>query len=101
LHLVGIIVAIFVLIAGYGLIFKALSEQFELQHEINAGLPASAKFEPVFWSFGTWARFRELQRELLPGNTRFEKCRTFTAVGIVLLLSGLLILAASFKGTIR
>jgi hypothetical protein len=94
LHLATIVVAAFLVVAGYVLIFRSVNEHFQLQHEINAKLPADRKFEPLFWSLGTQRRFRHLQEEVLPGSPRLKKSRWLGAIGLVLVISGILILLA-------
>ena len=92
MHLAAIAVAVALLVAGYVFFFKSLNEHFELQHEINAELPAGEKFEPVFWWFGTWERFRQLQQELVPDSTRPQRFRRFRLTGFAFFFSGMLML---------
>jgi hypothetical protein len=77
LHLSAIIAAVVLVVAAYACLFKSLSENLELQHEINAKLPPARKFEPLFWSFGTWEKFRELEKEVLPSSQRLKRARRF------------------------
>lgn len=97
MHLVAIVVSVALLIAGYVFLFKSLNEQFQIQHEINAKLPPARKFEPMFWWFGTWEKFRQLQEELLPGSPRPQRFRRFRLTTFVLFLSGILLLAATLR----
>jgi len=76
---------------------KSLNETFQIQYEINAKLPPDRKFEPVFWWFGTWEKFRPLQEELLPDSPRPRRLRRFRLTGFVLLTSGLLLLAVTLR----
>ena len=97
MHLVAILVAVALLVAGYVFFFKSLSEQFQMQHEINAKLPKTDQFEPVFWWLGTWGRFHRLQEELLPDSPRPQRFRRFRLSGLALLISGLLLLALTLR----
>jgi hypothetical protein len=92
LHLAAIVVAGVFVVAAYVFLFKALNEHFELQHEINAKLPPDRKFEPLFWSFGTRLKFRDLQEEVLPDTQRLKTYRRFCLIGFVLFVSGMLLL---------
>ena len=101
LHLASIILAGILFVAGYVFLFKALNEQFEMQSEINAKLPASKQVDPVFWTFRARQRFSRLQRELLPGSPRRKNLRRFVAISIVLWLSGLMIVGITFGKMIK
>jgi hypothetical protein len=92
LHLAAIVVAIILIVTGYVFIFKALSEQGELQQEINANLPSDRKFEPLFWWFGTWLKFRDLQKEVLPESARLKRFKKFNLIGFALFVLGILLL---------
>ena len=92
MHLAAIVVAVIFIIAGYVFIFKGLSEQGELQQEINANLPSDRKFEPLFWWFGTWLKLRDLQKEVLPESQRLKRFKKFNLIGFVLFVSGMLLL---------
>ncbi|MGA2376858.1 MAG: hypothetical protein ABSF72_15160 [Candidatus Sulfotelmatobacter sp.] len=92
MHLWAIIAAVVLIVIGYVFLFKALNEHFELQHEVNANLPPDRRFEPLFWWFGTWEKFRELQREVLPASQRLKRSRGFQVMFFVLFVSGVLLL---------
>jgi hypothetical protein len=49
----------------------------------------------LLWWYGTWQRFRHLQRELMPGSPRPRRLRKFQVIGFVLLASGMLLLLAT------
>lgn len=84
-------VSLLFVISGYAFLFTGLSRQFQLQSDINDKLPQSQKFEPVFWSFGTWQRFRSLEAKLLPDNARSENIRMISVLGVIQLLLGILL----------
>jgi hypothetical protein len=86
-------VAVALFVIGYVFLFKSIQENLDLQHEINAKLPPDRKFEPMLWSFGTWERFRELQREVLPNSQRLKRSRRFRLLFFLLFLSAILLLA--------
>ena len=94
-HIAAIAVAAVLLVAGYVCLFKSLSEQYELQHEINAMLPPERKFEPMFWTISTRHRFRQLQKEVLPSSARYRRYRMFGWIGLLLMFSGLISLLAT------
>jgi hypothetical protein len=101
MHIVAIVIAFAVCIAGYVYILKSIQEQLQIQHEINLKLPPDQQFEPSFWGYGTNERFRQLQRELLPDSSRPRRLRKFRLIGFAALFSGTLILFAiwsSFHG---
>lgn len=90
MHLAARIISIVLIVSGLVFILKSVSEQFQIHHEINLKLPEDSKFEPTFWGYESWQRFRQLQQELLPGSSRPRRLRNFQIIGIVLLLVGLL-----------
>lgn len=96
MHVAAVVAGVLLLIAGYVCIFKSLSQTFRLQHEINARLPKDQQFEPVFWSFWTWQRLRQLEKQLLPVGPHPARLRTFRLLGVFLILSGLLLLGLGF-----
>jgi len=85
------------MVTGYVFFFKALNEHSELQQEINAKLPPDRKFEPLFWWFGSWLRFRELQEELLPDSQRLKRSRRCEVIGAVFFFSGMLLLGIGLQ----
>ena len=90
-HLGLISLAGALIVFGYLCIFRALSQQFELQQDINTKLPATDKFVPFFWSWWTWKRLRKLENEYFPGSNRARTVRKISAIGVALSLSGLLL----------
>ena len=96
LNLAQILIAIALLVTGYIFIFNSLSEQFRIQREINVKLPTGNKFEPTFWSYGAWRRFRQLQR-LIPDSPHPNRLRRFQMTVAVFFASGFLLLVVNFK----
>jgi hypothetical protein len=90
-HWLIICVAAVLAVSGYIFILTALSRQLKLQADINSKLHASDKFEPLFWSLGTWKKFRDLERLHFPGGGKLRKVRKLQVLGIALVLSGLLL----------
>ena len=95
MHPAAIAIGAVLLVAGYVFFFKSLNEHFQMQHEINAMLTPARKFEPVFWWFGTWERFRQLQEEVLPDSVRPQRFRRFRLIGFAFFMSGMLLLVFS------
>jgi hypothetical protein len=96
-HLAAIIISVALLLAGYVFFFKTLNEQFQMQHEINIKLPPTKKFEPIFWGFGTWDKFRQLQEEVLPDSPRPQRFRRYRLTAFVLFITGMLLLIVTVK----
>lgn len=90
-HIVLLSAAAILIMAGYIFIFTGLSRQFQLPQDINDKLPISNKFEPLFWTFGTWKKFRQLEREQWPGSGRLRGITRLSIIGSALVLSGLLL----------
>ena len=97
MHMVAIAVSIALCVTGYICILKSISEQLQIQHEINLKLPPDKKFEPTFWGYATLRRFRDLQKELMPDSPRPRRLRRFQATGWVLLASGMLLFLATLR----
>ena len=97
MHVAVIAICIGLCLAGYILIFKSIAQQLQIQHDINLKLPPDQKFEPTFWTFVSWQKFRELQKQLLPGDPRPRKLRKFQVMGFALLALGLLLLLIVLK----
>jgi hypothetical protein len=97
LHIVGIVAAGALMIAGYVYLFKSMNETFDMQQEINDKLPADRQFEPTSWTLGTWQHFRRLQKELLPDSTRPVRFRKFSIAAAVLWFSGMFALVFVLK----
>lgn len=95
MHIVAIAISIALCVTGYVYLLKSINEQMQIQHEINLKLPLDKKFEPTFWGYGTWQRFRHLQRELMPASPRPRRLRRFQVIGWVLLASGMLLFLAT------
>jgi hypothetical protein len=76
---------------------RSLSEQFQVQQEINLKLPTDQQFEPSFWSFQTHRKFRELQERLLPGSPRPKRLRKLQVIGFALLSSGIAMLVVALE----
>jgi hypothetical protein len=96
-HIVAIAISIALCVTGYAYLLKSINEQLQIRHEINLKLPGDKKFEPTLWWYGTWQRFRDLQKELMPGSPRPRRLRRFQVIGFVLLASGMLLLLATVK----
>ena len=97
MHFAAIAFSVGLCVTGYVYILKAVNEQFQIQHEINQQLPPDKKFEPSFWWWGTYERFRELQLELLPSSPRPHRLRKFRLIGFLLLGSGMVMLLAAIN----
>ena len=96
MHLAAVVAAVLA-VAGYVFLFKSLSEIFALQHEINAKLPPSRKFEPLFWWWGTREKLRELQKEVLPESPRLRRSRVFGLLFFRLIFSAIALLGISYR----
>ena len=73
MQVIAIVVSVALCVAGYVYMFKSIQEQLQIQHEINLKLPPDQQFEPTFWSYWTWQKFKQLQDKLLPGDPRPAK----------------------------
>lgn len=91
IHFALISLAAALIVSGYICILRALSQQFELQQDINTKLTATDRFVPFFWSWWTWKRFSKLENEYFPGSNRGQTVRKISAIGVALALSGLLL----------
>jgi hypothetical protein len=60
--------------------FVEISIWGDLQQELNDRLPANQKFEPMFWWFGTYERFWELQQRFLPETPRLSALRRWRQI---------------------
>ena len=66
-------------------VILASNQYWQLQFELNERLPEDEKFEPrswLSWPTGSWSRFRELQRRVLPDSPRPRRGRQFALSGI-------------------
>ena len=97
-HWIRLGISVALIISGYSIFFKGLSQQFQIQDEINAKLPHAEKFEPLFWWLGTWQKFRRLEAEHLPGSQRLKKVRLLCVGGLVQVLLGILLGAKTLIG---
>jgi hypothetical protein len=97
LHIAAIAIAILLCVAGYVYIMRSLSEQFQVQQEVNLKLPKDQQFEPALWSFQTHRRFRELQQRLLPESPRSKRLRKLQITGFALLASGIAMLVVVLR----
>ena len=91
MHIIAIAVCVCLYISALVCIFSGISQTFDLQAEIKTKLPESEKVEPLFWSYATWSRFRELQRRILPDSPRPKKIRRYALAGMSLLLAAILL----------
>ncbi len=84
-----------VLLIGSLVCLILASDQFwQLQFELKDRLPEAEKFEPrswLSWSAGSWSRFRELHRRVLPGSSRPRKALLFGLSGIGLFIASVVI----------
>lgn len=97
MHIAAIAISVALCIAGYVYMFKAIKEEIEIQHEINLRLPDDQQFEPIFWSYWTWQKFRKLQNKLLPDDPRPQRLRKLHALGFALLVSGIALFLVVLK----
>src|SRR5215469_6503360 len=91
MHWVIGIAAAVLIISGYTFFFTGLSRQLQLQHDLNLKLPASQKFEPLFWTFGRWQEFRKLEAVHLPGSNRLRNIQMLSLSGLLQVLFGILL----------
>ena len=97
IHWVRLGISAALIISGYAFFCKGLSQQLQLQDEINASLPRAEKFEALFWTFGMRQEFRRLEAEHSPGSRRLKKVRLLCA-GLIQVLLGMLLGAKTLIG---
>lgn len=98
MHWISLGISAALIVSGYTFFFKGLGQQFQLQDEINANLPHGEKFEPLFWTFVTWQKFRRLEAEYLPGSQGLRRVRLLCVSGLVQVLLGILLGAKTLIG---
>jgi hypothetical protein len=62
MHWIALLAAALLVISGYAVTFVALNQRLPLQEQINAKLPASRRFEPLFWWLERGSNFASLNR---------------------------------------
>ena len=84
-----------ILIVGALVCLILASDQYwELQFELNDRLPQGEKFEPRSWlslPTGSWSRFRELQRRVLPDSPRPRRFLRLALSGLGLFVASIVI----------
>jgi hypothetical protein len=94
MHQLLIAIGTLLLVASLLCVFLASNQYWQLQFELNNRLPEGEKFKPGSWlSFptGSWSRFKELQRHVLPDSPRLRRGRLFALSGIALLVCAIVI----------
>ena len=90
-----------ILIVGALVCLILASDQYwELQFELNDHLPEGERFEPrswLSWPTGSWSRFRELQRRVLPDSPRPRRGRRLALSAIGLLLCSLVLFLLAYS----
>jgi hypothetical protein len=84
-----VVVGIALVAAGVICIFLANYQWWELRFEVNERLPDNEKFEPLFWTFFTYEKFRELRNRVLPDSPRPKRALRYAAIGLCLFFSGI------------
>ena len=77
---------------GVVCLFLSNHQYWELQFEVNDRLPSDQKFEPLFWTFATRLRFRQLQKRVLPDSPRPKRAWRLAFTSFCLFFSGAAIL---------
>jgi len=84
-----------ILLVGALVCLILVSDQYwQLQFELNDRLPEREKFEPrswLSWPTGSWSRFRELQRRVLPNSPRPRRALHLALSGLGLLVTSIVI----------
>jgi len=99
MHALLIEIGTILLVASLICVVIASNQYWQLQFELNERLPEGEKFEPMSWlslNTGTWSRFRELQRRVLPDSPRPRRGRQFAVSGIALLLCSIVLFLLSY-----
>jgi hypothetical protein len=99
MHQLLIAIGTLLLVASLVCVFLASNQYWQLQFELNDRLPESEKFKPGSWlSFptGSWSRFKELQRRVLPDSPRLRRGRLFALIGIALLVCAIVIFLLAY-----
>ncbi len=94
MHQLLIAIGTLLLVASLICVFLASNQYWQLQFELNDRLPEGEKFKPGSWlsvPTGSWSRFKELQRRVLPDSPRFRRWRLFGLSGIALLVCAIVI----------
>src|SRR6516165_6690865 len=75
-------------------VILASNQYWQLQFELNERLPEDEKLEPrswLSWPTGSWSRFRELQRRVLPDSPRPRRALHLALSGLGLLVTSIVI----------
>jgi len=94
MHPLLIAIGTLLLVASLLCVFLASNQYWQLQFDINDRLPEGEKFKPASWlSFptGSWSRFKELQRRVLPDSPRLRRGRRFAWSGLALLVCSIVV----------
>jgi hypothetical protein len=94
MHQLLIATGTLLLVASLLCVVLASNQYWQLQFDINDRLPEGEKFEPrswLSWPTGSWSRFRDLQRRVLPDSPRLRRWRRFALSGVALLVCAIVI----------
>ena len=87
-HVLTIVVGAVPMFVGVGCLIASNQQLVELQFEVNQRLPKQEQLEAMGWTIFTRMRLRELQKKLLPQNTRFQTQWRYVAIGFLAFFSG-------------
>ena len=100
MHQLFIAIGTILLIGSLVCVILASNQYWQLQFDLNDHLPEGEKFEPrswLSWPTGSWSRFRELQRRVLPDSPRPRRGRQFALSGIALLLCSIVLFLLGYS----
>ena len=89
------IVGALLMVGGVICFFMSSYQLWELQFEVNERLPQDQQLEPVFWSFGTRRKLRELQKQVLPKSSRVRRSVRFAVGGFCSFFPGVALFLAN------
>jgi hypothetical protein len=89
MHIIAILLSGALYVSALVCVLSGISQNLELQAEVNAKLPQNEQFKPLSWGFTTWQKFRQLQERVLPNSPRPKKIRRYKIIGAILLFSAI------------
>jgi hypothetical protein len=97
-HTILIGVALICLVGSVLCAVAGLYQRQELQFHINDRLPEGQKFDPLFWHYGSWRKFRKLVDQYAPDDPRRKRARQLAVAQVALFLTSAGILWTTFVG---
>src|SRR5579864_6017032 len=84
-------------VCGVSCGFLSSYQLWQLQFEVNEHLPPEQRFEPLFWTFRTHRKLRELKSQHLPNSSRLTRSIQFGMGGCCFFFCGVALLLAGLR----